>query len=213
MGAGVNHSPSSIKLYQTCPRKFYREKVLRDVVPEMGEAARKGIERHQHFEDCLKADRADLLPGRYPAYVGLLDRTFPARRVEHRMALDADLKPCHWDKGWIRGIADALWWDGATGTALVVDWKTGSRRPWHLQLRFYAYYVFAASEQVKQVRVMFEWLKEFTRDAEEFSRSDMPALATEIVAAAERIEADTTWAPRPGGLCKRFCQVPDCEFR
>ena len=206
-------TPSKIKLYETCPRKFYREQVRRDVRPKMGEAAQRGIEEHRAFELAIQEGAYDRLPGQYADYVRTLDRTYPHRRLEHRLALDEDMRPCTWRQGWIRGTADALWWRPETGQALIVDWKTGKRYPYHLQLTFYAYCLLAMSETVREVSVLFEWLKLYKRDTERYTREDMPRMARDLVGAAERIEADTTWAPNPSGLCAHYCEVPDCEHR
>ena len=209
----MRHSPSSLKLYDTCPRKFYRERVVRDVRPEMGEAARKGIEQHKLFELAVSESRYDDLPAPYGEYVRCVDAAYPVKRLEHRLALDQDLKKCAWEDAWIRGIADAVWWHPKSRRALIVDWKTGARRPWPLQLKLYAFYILAASPEVAEVTVMFEWLRFYQRDVQRYTQEHRPALARELVKAAETIEADTTWLPKPSGLCKKYCEVPDCEYR
>ena len=206
------HSPSAIKLYETCPRKFYHEKVARDVTPVFGEAAKKGIELHAEFERAAMGwgPWPDLL-GMYDRYMEILRGKFSVLRAEKEMALDKDLKPCgFWDsKVWIRGKADLVLWS-RDGNVMIVDWKTGKRRPWPFQNRFYALCALLGSEKVLRVTTCYEWVVHYERDIETWTRDDIPALAREVVGRAAEIDQDERWAPKPSGLCRGYCECVKC---
>ncbi len=56
----LSHSYSSIKLYENCPYRYFRQRVLKDVVDEGGEASKHGERVHAYLEHRLKSN--NLLP-------------------------------------------------------------------------------------------------------------------------------------------------------
>ena len=50
----LSHSYSSIKLYENCPLRYFRQRVVKDVVDEGGEASKYGERIHTFLEHRLK---------------------------------------------------------------------------------------------------------------------------------------------------------------
>ena len=48
------HSYSSIKLYEQCPYRYFRQRVAKDIVDEGGEASKYGERIHAFLENRLK---------------------------------------------------------------------------------------------------------------------------------------------------------------
>jgi len=49
----LTHSYSSIKLYEQCPYRYYRQRVAKDIVDEGGEASKYGERIHTFLENRL----------------------------------------------------------------------------------------------------------------------------------------------------------------
>ena len=220
----MQHSPSSLKLFDNCPHRFLRERILCDVSDQGSDAAQRGRAAHEVFERAALGEQA--WPEEYahvrdhlalvceqPAATEVTARLEDVNlAVEVKLALDAELRPAAWDDGWMRGIVDALALDGKT--ARVIDYKTGKKRPQDsaMQMRFYALAVFRHLPKVERVVTDLFWtrtnehtLRTWTRDRDE------DALADSVKAACARVENATAWPKRRSGLCG-YCPVSDCQF-
>lgn len=210
------HTPTGIKTFQTCPRKFYREKVKRDIPFRPSATAEAGIKLHQQFELAC-AGVADFPQGylHYAKYLAAITSAYRTVQVEKRIALDKGLKPCSWTQApWLRGTADAVFTSTDGREVMIIDWKTGKRYPWQLQMDIYALWAFQAIPSATRVTTMFEWVKEYARDTTRYARSDVAELARRVVEACEEIDrahAEDSWPARSSGLCAKHCDVTDCE--
>ena len=212
------HSPSSLKLFDTCPHRWYRERVLQDLDPAVltdTTAADKGRAVHTQFENAAK--RLAPWPEEYP-HVETWFRDavalYPSIAVERKLALDDDLRPCDFDgdRVWIRGIADLILWNGDLGYMVVVDYKTGKKRPGNeLQMKFYALAAFMHSEKVDRVYTDLYWVATDQHDKRGYKRSNVDDLQRYIRTACERVDAAYEFPKRKGGLCRGYCPVSDCE--
>ena len=208
------HSPSSVKLWHTCPRQFHRLRVLRDVEPlPSGVQAERGRHLHRLLEERLRDDvRLPHDMGREEGLCVSLESLAGGDGellVEERLALDESLDPCDWGRAWFRGIADCLVVN--LGEAWVVDWKTGRRRLDWMQTDFYAFAVLRRWPDVRRVTCRYEWLRSGERDERSYERSDEGMLAAGLVECLLAVESDTEWVAKPSGLCRDWCPVLDCE--
>ena len=46
----LNHSYSAFKQFDNCPLRYYRQRVLKDIKDEMGEAGLEGDRQHKALE-------------------------------------------------------------------------------------------------------------------------------------------------------------------
>ena len=93
-------------------------------------------------------------------------------QVEQKLTLNENLTPTTWweKDAWLRSILDVLvLFDDK---AIVMDWKTGKRRPDFSQLEMFALQVFQHYPSIKKVQSTFVWLKDMSLDSHTYSRVD-----------------------------------------
>jgi len=214
----LSHSYSSLKLYENCPKRYLHQRVLKEVQDEGGEASKYGERIHEALELRLKEDKT--LPQESARYEPLCQSILKASEggvleVEQELTLTENLTPTGWwdADAWLRSKLDILIIKG--DTAIVMDWKTGKRRPDFTQLELFALQVFKHFPEVKAVKSTFIWLKDMSMDTETYSREDSNAMWASLMERINRIyeslEHDN-WPPKPSGLC-RYCPARHmCEY-
>lgn len=210
-------SYSSLTSFETCPRRHHLTRVAKRVDDPMGPDARYGIEVHQAIEKYLKS--ATPLPARMAGYAGPPDalKAKPGELiVEKRLALTSDLQPTdYWGPhAWWRGAIDA----GKIGatTAVLLDWKLGKPKNDDAQLSLFAMAAFAHYPQIERVAVGYVWLAHNSLSPMVFERAQAPAIAEAFrprVINLVRAHEEGDYPPRPSGLCRKWCPVPNdmCE--
>ena len=212
------HSFSAIKLYENCPKRYYHQRVTKEVQDTGGEASRYGERIHEFLEQRLVNDTK--LPQEVEKYEVLCQTIEKMARggelhAERQLTLTEDLTPTSWfaDDAWLRSILDVLILK--EDTAIVLDWKTGKRRPDFTQLEMFALQVWKHFPEVVNIKTTFVWLKEMKMDSEEFSRDQSSEMWQNLLARINRIykSAETeNWPAKPSGLC-RFCPAQNmCEY-
>ena len=136
-------------------------------------------------------------------------------QVEQKLTLNENLTPTTWweKDAWLRSILDVL--IVFEDKAIVMDWKTGKRRPDFAQLEMFALQVFSHFPNIKKVQSTFVWLKDMALDSHTYTRLDAEDMWVKLLSKTERINqsvANNNWPPRPSGLC-RFCPAKNiCEY-
>ena len=209
-------SYSSIKLFETCAKKYHHLRVLKDYVEPEGEAARYGTEFHSAAEHYVRSGTA--LPERFSFAEPVLRSlaALPGEKFcEQRLGLREDLTACDFfaPDVWWRGVIDLLVIDGTE--AKVVDYKTGSNTKYadKGQLELMALAVFAHHPQVTVVKggLLFVICNAFLKETYTVDRSE--ELWAKWDAKYDRLlgaHLSGTWNPNPSGLCRRFCVVTEC---
>lgn len=208
-------SYTALTAYETCPRQFYRTRVKKDVVSEMGEEAKWGDMVHKKLEARLK-DGVALPPelAKYEPLVAKLDAAPGETLTEHKLCINNKFEFVDWfDKqAWCRGIIDV----GKLGNdaAFLADYKTGKIKHDLDQLKLFAALGFGRWPQLKRIRTAYIWLKHETiGKPEEFHRDQVPAIWQDFLPRVQRIEIaheKDRWPVNPSGLCG-WCPVKDCE--
>jgi len=213
----VKLSPSSLLNFETCPHQFYRLRVARDVEPDPpGAALQIGKRDHKSFEDRF-GEPPVALPAHLAPWEPLCSKLLEGChdiRTEYPLALTEDLEPCVYKhpQAWLRGYVDFLGFRG--DKAVIIDWKTGKRRPKPLQLYVYTLAVFLHAPEVQEVMALFVWTKDQAHDEYTTDREDLHNLTTQVLEACAPIDRalrEDTWEKRPSGLCHKWCPVTDCE--
>jgi len=212
----LSHSYSSIKLYENCPYRYFRQRVLKDVVDEGGEASKHGERVHAYLEHRLKSN--NLLPQEIAHYEPLCQSVERLAEggdlhIEHEMVLTENLTPTGWweTDAWLRSKLDILVINDTI--ANVMDWKTGKRNLDQFQMQLFAAQVFQHFPDVQTVRTSLVWLKTMEMDTETYYRAQTNDLWADVMKRIQRIykslEHDN-WPMKPSGLC-RFCPARhDC---
>ena len=209
-------SYTALTAFETCPRRYYLTRVAKQVTEPPTEATIWGNRVHTAIEHRLqsKAPLPDYLSTYEPMIAALVKKN-GKKIIEERFTLDKNFRPTTWTAptAWCRGVVDA----GIVGSknAVILDWKTGKRKPDSSQLKLFAALTFAHYPWVERVATGFVWLKENSLDQEVFTRSQIPEIWQEFVQRVRRLEiayADQKWQASPSGLCAKWCPCTSCEF-
>lgn len=209
-------SYTAINSFETCGRRHFLTRVARSVTEPPSESLQWGRTVHKAFEERLNG-RAPLpaaLEHLEPIANTLMNK-HGKRLIEERFCINSSFHPVAWkDKNaWCRGVVDA----GIVGvkSAVLVDWKTGNRKPENDQLKLFAGLAFAHYPYLETVHTAFAWLKEKKLDSEVFTREQSPIIWQEYLPRIKRLEVahqTNKWPPKPSGLCKRHCPCTTCEY-
>ena len=204
---------SHLDKFETCPKQFYHTSVVRDFVSPPTDAIKWGETVHKAFEDWINFKTP--LPEGMTQWQSIADKlaAMPGEKnTEIKMAVDKNFKPAPWKEAWSRGIADLV--VTYKDSAVVIDYKTGKRKPSE-QLGLYAAYTFANYPEVSQVSTGFVWLKEKKIEKTTIYRDEVPAIWQELLPRVARLESayeQDKWPARPSGLCKGWCPVKTCQY-
>ncbi len=213
----LSHSYSAIKLYDNCPKRYYHQRVTKEVVDTGGEASKNGERIHKFLEERLKQEAE--LPQEVSKYEELcqaVENQIGSGQllVEQELTLNNRFRPTTWfaEDAWLRSKLDVLILHPKT--AVVMDWKTGKRKPDTFQLDLFAAQVFLHFSNITKVKSSFVWLPDSKMDGETYKREDLPKLLEAVLTKIRRIEqsqAVGVWPAKPSGLCgycpcKAFCE-------
>lgn len=215
----IKHSHSGLNTFGTCPHKFYRERILRDVVSEPGEAAIWGDTVHKGIEDWLMQSEGTPVPAFIEEYTDLLlkVRSLSGQRfIECQGAVREDWRPCDYTHPtvYFRGKIDLVLDRGKE--VLVIDWKTGkSGYGTKNQDAQYAALIFALWPKVETIKTRWVYLAEGKITSAVFTRAqelNLRALVDSPARQVERAAESGVWPRKPSGLCKKYCDVFDCPY-
>ena len=216
MGA-LSHSYSSLKQFENCPLRYYRQRILKEVTDPGGEASRHGERIHALLEARLKGEGLPEEAAKFEPLCRAVERLAAdgELHVEKELVLNAQLQPTGWwsEDAWLRSKLDFL--AIAETSSVVGDWKSGKRRPDMFQMEISAAQIFQHFPQVQTVTALLVWLGPMAVDSETYTRRQLPELWTEILGRVRRIEsaaAENVWQARPSGLCNYCPCKPTCEF-
>lgn len=210
-------SYSSISLFQQCPRKYYRLRIVKDIVEPPQQHLIYGTEVHQAAEDYVCNDKS--LDPRYGFLRPTLDalKALPGMKLcEYEMGLTKEFEPCGFrdENVWFRGIADLLIIDGEQ--AHLVDYKTSKSSQYadRKQLELLALLVFKHFPYIKSIKaglvfVVAEDLVKAAYDTD-IQEKAWSKWLPEIQRLEKAMETDV-WNAVPNFTCRKFCPVLDCE--
>jgi hypothetical protein len=214
----LSHSYSALKLYENCPLRYYRQRVVKDIVDEGGTASKDGERIHKFLEDRLRENKE--LPQEVSRYEKLCQSveklsTGGELHIEKELVLTENLTPTGWwdADAWLRSKLDVLVIKGTT--AVVMDWKTGKRRPDFFQMELFAAQVFKHFPEVQTCKTTLVWLRENAMDSETYEREQTNGLWANALGKIAKIYKSLdhdNWPAKPSGLC-RYCPARhDCDF-
>lgn len=214
----LTHSYSSIKMYENCPRRYLYQRINKEVVDTGSDATMYGQRIHKDLENRLLHGHP--LPqetSKHEQVCQTLQQLTQQATLlaEQQLCLNENLTPTGWwDKdAWLRSILDVL--IIKKDKAIVIDWKTGKRRPDFMQLELFALQVFKHYPNIKKVKSTFVWLKENKTDTETYTTKDTSVMWQNILNRIERINQSyktNNFPARPSGLC-RWCPAQHiCEY-
>jgi hypothetical protein len=205
---------SSVGSFISCPHKYYRLRVVRDVKDfPRSEQQLYGTKLHKMVENAVAW--GDPIPDAYPALKKIVEqiKKIPGEKLpEFRFSITEDFQKCGWKEAWCRGAADLVIRRGSE--AIILDYKTGKRKPTE-QLALYAGFAFAYWPELTKVHTGYVWLKDHKIDKKTYTKDDVPVIWQTwmpLVQRMQRAYESDQWIKRPSGLCAHWCPVKDCEF-
>ena len=198
--------------------RYFRQRIVKDVIDEGGEASKYGERVHAFLETRLKENT--LLPQEVAHYKSLCSSVERIAHngelfVEKELVLTDNLTPTTWwePDAWLRSKLDILVIGG--DMANVMDWKTGKRNADQFQMQLFAAQVFKHYPEVTRVKTSLVWLKDMAMDTEVYYRSGVNTIWAEVMKRIQRINDSLehdNWPAKPSGLC-RYCPARhNCDY-
>ncbi len=217
----LSHSYSSLKMYENCPKRYYHQRITKEVTDSGSDATRYGERVHRALEERLTNDNK--LSDETIQYEKLCSTIakmkthpeFDQLLLEKRMTVTDKYTPTDWwsDNAWLRSILDVLVL--FKDKAIVMDWKTGKRRPDFTQLEMFALQVFSHFPHINRVTTSFVWLKDMKQDKRSYCRELSFEMQMDLNGRIDRIHQslqNNDFPAKPSGLC-RWCPCYEwCEY-
>ena len=213
----VAWSYSALKTFQSCPKKYYHLKVVKDFKESPSEIMLYGVDAHKAAELYI-SDGVDI-PGKYEFMRKQLDTLKNLegdKHCEYKFGLTRDMQPCgFFDKEvWLRGAIDLLIINAKTGTARMIDYKFGKSKNADIsQLQLMSLAVFKLFPQVTKVKAGLLFCPEDKMIPTQYRSDDAPKMWMDWLPEVSRLESayeTGVWNPVPSGLCKAWCPVVSC---
>ena len=217
MSSKYTWSYSSISLFQQCPRKYHRLRIVKDIVEPPQQHLIYGTEVHEAAENYVCKDKS--LDPKYGFLKPTLDalKSLPGMKLcEYEMGITKEFKPCGFydENVWFRGIADLLVID--EDRAHLVDYKTSKSSQYadRKQLELLALLVFKHFPHVESIKagLVFVVAEDLVKAAytQEVQEKAWAKWLPEIQRLEKAMETNV-WNPVPNFTCRKFCPVTDCE--
>lgn len=208
---------SSLTAYETCPHRYFRNRVIKDICEPESESMRWGNEVHKALEDRVRDGVP--LPAAMQKWEPLVAKLLARKGkviAEQQLCLNEQLVATDWfgSDAWCRGIVDFMLIDGSK--AMALDWKTGKVKNNHDQLMLFAALIFHHYPEVDVVHTGYVWLAQGNKiTTNKFRRSELSDIWEDLLPRVRRLELafeKSKWEKKPSGLCRAWCPVHDCEF-
>lgn len=218
------HSASSIKMFEDCPYKYYRMRVVKDVADQPSTASIYGERVHKQLEDFAKTGEAteEIKKDHTRAYNIISQFRHSVNTdllaPEVQIGLSDNLLPCGWlsEEVFIRAKIDLLIITNLNN-AMVIDWKTGRIPSDSLQADIYTLAVYAAYPSINKVVASMTGTSSGGNDPNIYinSHNDVIPLSDKIFRRINRIQEAVehdVWQAKPGYHC-RWCPCKrTCSF-
>lgn len=214
----IKHAHTSLALFEQCPHRYMRERIVKDIPYEQNEAASWGDTVHKAIEKFFETgDFPDFLhPYRELILQAAVIRG--VRSIEAHLAVANDWMPCKYraENAYFRGKIDVLLLREDEGIAVAVDWKTGnSKYDDGSQGERYGAMILATYPWVQEVRTRWVYFKDKNVKRGNYQRTQELDLRDRVDSVALSIEEAMrtgAWPKKPTPLCKKYCGVIDCEY-
>ncbi len=206
-------SNSAVVMFEVCPKQYFHVKVDKSAKDEDTEWANDGKVIH----DALKARVLDGKPLPLPLrhMESIAKRFADAEGEKHgemRLCLNDKYEPVDFfaPDAWVRAIVDLLIIRG--DHAIIVDWKTGKKKPGFDQLHLTAAILARYMPEINRFTVMYVWLKERAITKDEFSILNFPTIWNNWLPRVGKILTalkTTNFPARKSKMCD-YCPVRQC---
>lgn len=207
---------SQLKGYETCPRRYYHYNVAKDVVELETSQLAEGNALHEAFHKRIS--KGVELPLGMTHHEPLLAKIVSApgeTYAEQKLALTEQFTPVGFfgKNVWFRTVIDAAKING--DSAIVFDWKTGKPSIDETQMQLVSATMLHHMPKLNSVKAALIFVNYGETERSEYLRSDLPSIWGEVLPRVRKLKQareDNDFPPKPGGLCRRYCNVVSCEY-
>ena len=207
-------SYSALNAFETCSLRYKLTRLTKEVHEPQTDATLWGKRVHKAMEH--RVGNATPLPETMKQFeavaepVAAMRKTGANIQVEQKLALTVNFRPTTYfaPDVWLRVVADVVAEKGKN--AVVLDWKTGKKKPDSAQLKLTAAALFSAKPYIQRITCSFLWLTDGTNTTERFEREDAGSIWAEFLPRVKRMETsikEDRMPPNPSGLCRNYCPV------
>jgi hypothetical protein len=210
----VAWSYSALDTYQTCPRKYWAEKVSKCVKFVPNQATEYGKEVHKKFEnDLIKGTKLPLDLRHHEPVLKKLREAPGEGMPEQKLALNHDFVPTgFFDRDvYVRAILDYVKFTETK--ALIVDHKTGKMFDGFDQLELAAACLSAYMPEIETFILAYYWTKEKKLTRKTLAKKDIDLVWVKYLPIVNRLQMsfkEDSWPTRYNGLCKKWCGYKEC---
>ena len=135
--------------------------------------------------------------------------------VEQQIALNAQWQPVEWfaKDAWLRVKSDVTIINGKE--AVQFDYKTGKVKDDFTQLRLNSAVTFHLAPEIETITHAFLWIKSKQVTREKMTKEQVPEFWSNMlprVARYQQAHDEQNFPPRPGFLCRGYCEVKTCQY-
>jgi len=207
-------SPSSIADFEGCPKRWHEVKILKKYPFVQTESLTYGNDVHEKLEHYTKFQTP--LPEHLEYVAPVIDALREGGYVlvaELELGITKDWDPCgFWDKNcFLRGKVDLVAVNQKQ--AILIDWKTGKRKPDPFQLQIYGAILYQLLS-LERVDAGFAWLKTQESDAYSITAENFPEIVTDIMQRTDKMRQmyeQQDFPARTSPLCCWCPALNDCK--
>lgn len=207
----MTQSPTSLQTFLTCPKQYHAKYITKEVKFEQNDHATFGDLVHKSIENYLK--HQEPLPTILHPLQPTLDKMGQVLfGAETKLAVDKQGNAVDFfaKTAYQRCIVDAILTNADKSIVVCIDWKTGKKRDAQMQHDFIKKCAKAKFPNAKIV-TLFLYFFVGQYDRQEYTGQELIALDRNMANLASA-HANDLFQPRPGGLCKKWCDVLSCPY-
>lgn len=214
MAKELSWSFSALTRFETCPKQYYHLNVVKDFQDTGSEASNDGNLVHEALAKRIAKKVPLPLEQRHLEGMAVKFASLPGTiKVEMKLAVNRKLEPVDYfaNDVWVRVVIDYL--NVQEDIGLLVDWKTGKRKPDFTQLGLSAAVLARWMPELGLIKTAYVWTRDRAVDPKNYSISKLTAVWDELLPRVHKMEAarkTTDFPAKPSGLCKKYCVVKSC---
>lgn len=206
---------SATSMYDTCPKKFYHIRVIKDFKDEDSAESEEGKIIHKVMHRRVIDGVALPLQQRH---FESMAAPFAAMKCEKageiKLCLNRKFEPVDYfaKDAYCRSIIDLLLLPRSTH-GIIIDWKTGKPKDDFEQIELSGVMLFQLMPELQSLKLVFGWLRHRSFTDKSITRADAAAIWKRSLDKANAIEEATLTSNFPAkksGLCRGYCPVTTC---
>lgn len=206
-------SYSALVRYENCPKQYYHLNVIKDFKDEDSDFSAEGkIVHDSMYKRVVHGKPLPIELRHLEALAKKFADTPGTKKGELKLALNRSLEPVEYfaPDVWVRVVIDLLVVQDSTG--IVVDWKTGKRKPDHTQLGLSTAVLARWMPELDLFKTLYVWTRSRELDPKNYTASKLMEIWNGLLPRVQKMEdarKTTDFPANKTPLCK-YCPVASC---